>query len=324
MSSRASSFMKYIIAFCIVLSLNFMLPRLMPGDPLTAIYGEDALVQMSPDLRARVEERFGIDKPLEEQFLFYLKELTTGDLGYSFYYNAPVREVILGSLPWSILLCGTSLAMSTFLGMLLGIESGWRRGKRWDAAALTGVILLNGIPDFFLGILLLMVFGVLLGIFPLSGALTPYEDLSGIYLVFDVLKHLALPLLALTLSNLAGTYLLTRSSMLAVLKAPFLTTARAKGLGQLKIRYGHAGRNILLPVITNTGTRFGRLAAGVIFVETVFAYPGLGQLLYNSLLTRDYPLIQGVLLVVTAAVLSVSFILDLLYTKLDPRVNYAH
>jgi peptide/nickel transport system permease protein len=314
----------YGIAFLFILALNFFLPRMMPGNPLMAIYGDEALVAMTPALKAHLVARFALDQPLWQQFVAYIAALFRGDMGWSYFYNAPVLKVILGSLPWTLLVVGTSLVLSTLLGVVLGIESGWRRGSRTDRALLTGLMSLNGFPDFFLGLVLLIVFGVLLGVAPLSGALTPYSGLSGLALVLDVLKHMALPVAALTAAYLAGGYLLTRNTMITVLKSPFMLTARAKGLSQKTLKYRHAGRNSMLPVLTMTGIWLGRVVTGALFVELVFAYPGVGQLTYQALLARDYPVIQGVFLMVAISVLVANFAVDFLYPRLDPRVSYAH
>jgi peptide/nickel transport system permease protein len=313
----------YGIAFLFILALNFFLPRMMPGDPLMAIYGDEALVAMTPALKAQLVTRFALDQPLWQQFAAYISTLFRGDMGWSYFYNSPVLKVILGSLPWTLLVVGTSLVISTLLGIVLGIESGWRRGSRTDRALLTGLMSLNGFPDFFLGLVLLIVFGVLLGVAPLSGALTPYSGLSGLGLVLDVLKHMALPVAALTAAYLAGGYLLTRNTMITVLKSPFMLTARAKGLSQKALKYRHAGRNSMLPVLTMTGIWLGRVVTGALFIELVFAYPGVGLLTYQALLARDYPVIQGVFLMVAISVLVVNFAVDLLYPRLDPRVSYA-
>jgi peptide/nickel transport system permease protein len=318
------SLITYGIAFLIILAFNFFLPRMMPGDPLMAIYGDEALVAMTPELKAHLVERFALDEPLWQQFFAYIAALFQGDMGWSYFYNATVFKVILGSLPWTLLVVGTSLVLSSGLGIVLGIESGWRRGSRTDRAMLTGIMSLNGFPDFFMGLVLLIVFGVLLGIAPLSGALTPYSGLSGLALVADVLKHMALPVAALTLAHLAGGYLLTRNTMITVLRSPFMLTATAKGLPQKALKYRHAGRNSLLPVLTMTGIWLGRVVTGALFVELVFAYPGVGLLTYQALLARDYPVIQGVFLMVAVSVLVVNFTVDLLYPKLDPRISYAH
>ena len=318
------SIITYAIAFVFIIMLNFLLPRMMPGDPLMAIYGNEALIAMTPQLKAELVERFALDQPLWQQFGAYLLALFRGELGYSYYYNAPVLTVILGRLPWTLLLVGTSLVLSTILGIVLGIESGWRRGSRTDRIMLTGLMSLNGFPDFFLGMLLLIIFGVTLGVLPLAGALTPYSGLSGPALVLDVLKHLALPMTALTLAHLSSGYLLTRNTMITVLKEPYMLTARAKGLSPRILKYRHAGRNSMLPVVTRTGIWVGRVVTGALFVELVFAYPGVGYLTYEALLTRDYPVIQGVFLLVAIFVLAANFIVDLSYPKLDPRVAYAY
>jgi len=159
------SIITYAIAFVFILLLNFLLPRMMPGDPLMAIYGDEALIAMTPELKASLVEHFALDKPLWQQLGAYFLALFQGELGYSYYYNAPVLSVILGRLPWTLLLVGTSLVLSTMLGIILGIESGWRRGSRTDRTMLAGLMSLNGFPDFFLGMLLLITFGVTWGIF---------------------------------------------------------------------------------------------------------------------------------------------------------------
>ncbi len=318
------SVITYAIAFLFIIALNFLLPRMMPGDPLMAIYGDEALIAMTPELKAELVERFALDKPLWQQFGAYFLALFQGQLGFSYYYNAPVLSVILGRLPWTLLLVGTSLVLSTALGITLGIESGWRRGSKTDRAMLAGLMGLNGFPDFFLGMLLLIAFGVTWGVFPLAGAVTPYSGLSGLPLILDVLKHLFLPVAALTLAYLASGYLLTRNTMITVLKEPYMLTARAKGLSQRVLKYRHAGRNSMLPVMTQTGIWVGRVVTGAIFVELVFAYPGLGYLTYEALLARDYPIIQGVFLMIALSVLIVNFLIDLSYPKLDPRVSHAH
>jgi peptide/nickel transport system permease protein len=314
----------YFAALIIILFLNFTLPRMMPGDPLMAIYGEEALVAMTPELRAFLLRSFALDKPMWEQFVAYLYQMSRGNLGFSYYNSAPTLEVILGRLPWTILLIGSALILSTTFGVLLGIESGWRRGKPLDRSLLSGFMALTGFPDFFLGMVFLLVFGVSLGFFPLSGSVTPYSGLSGLPLLFDMVRHLILPVSALTLGHMAGTYLLTRSAMVTVLREPYIFSARAKGLHERVICYRHAGRNSLLPVVTRTGIWLGRIITGTLFIEVIFAYPGLGTLTYQALLARDYAVLQGVLLVVAIVVLLANFSLDLLYARIDPRIQHAH
>jgi len=183
---------------------------------------------------------------------------------------------------------------------------------------------LSGFPDFFIGILLLLLFGVALGIAPLSGAITPYAGLEGFEYLKDVIGHLALPLSSLVLVQLGGVYLLTRNTIVSLMGDSFILTAKAKGCSEFSIKYSHAGRNSLLPVTTATGLRIPHLLTGALFIEIIFSYPGVGSVLNTALNARDYPLIQGILLLITVAVLTANLIVDLLYSRLDPRVRYAH
>jgi peptide/nickel transport system permease protein len=311
----------YAIAFVIILSLNFLLPRLLPGDPMLAIYGQEALLAMTPELEAELSERFGLHTPLYQQFANYLISLARGDLGYSYYYQTPVTKLILGTLPWTILLAGLAVVISTLIGFIFGLESAWQRGHKIDKFFLTGMMFLNGFPDFFIAILLLVVFSVTLGLFPLSGALTPYAGLSGLALLKDVLWHLGLPLLCLVMVEISASYLLTRTTVVSILGEPFILTARAKGLAENRIKYHHVGRNSLLPLVAGTGNRLGRVFTGALFVEVVFSYPGMGLLVYNALTARDYPVLQGVFTLLALGVIGINFLVELLYPKLDPRVK---
>jgi peptide/nickel transport system permease protein len=314
----------YGIALILIITLNFVLPRLLPGDPLLAIYGEEALLTMSVEQQVLLRERLGLDAPLLNQYVLYWRNLFQGDLGYSYYYKAPVTEVLLGALPWSLLLVGTSLFLSTWLGLVLGLESGWRRGKAFDGVLLTGIVLLGGIPDFFLGMLLLIYFGVTLQLFPLSGSITLYSSLSGFPLVLDILWHLVLPVVSLTLVRLSGIYLVARNSMIGTMTEPFVFTAKAKGLSGRGIRYKHAGKHVLLPVITQLGVGLGRLATGSLFIEMVFSYPGLGLILQKGLEARDYPLLTGTAIVIASGVLLGSLLVEIIYGRIDPRLKHAH
>ena len=313
----------YLTAFLLILTLCFILPKMMAGDPLMALYGDEALVVMTPQLQAELIERFALNETLFEQFVAFWGALAHGDLGESYAYNAPVAEVIVKALPWTLLLVGSAFIISAIFGIMLGIESGSRRGGRLDRSLLTGLMLLNGFPDFVMGILLLLLFGVLLAIFPLAGAVTPYSGETGLPLVLDILHHLALPLATFILVRIPGIYLLTRNSMVMQMEEPYIMTARAKGCSERIVRYHHSARNSLLPVLTLIGTQMASIITGAIFVERVFSYPGLGNLLYESILNRDYPMIQGILLMMTLMVLTINLLVDLLYTRFDPRVAHA-
>jgi peptide/nickel transport system permease protein len=194
-------------------------------------------------------------------------------------------------------------------------------------------MILNGFPNFFIGIILLLVFAVYLGCLPLQGAKTPYSGLSGIDSMLDIAQHLVLPLLALTLAQIPGSYLLMRNTMLTTLKEPFVRTAlkepfvrtaKAKGLSKVAVRYKHAGRNAMLPIVTTTGVRVGIIFTGALFIEIIFSYPGVGLLTYNALFMRDYPILQGVFFIVAVFVILANFVVDLLYRKIDPRIGDAN
>ena len=319
-----ASFLNYIIALAAIFSLNFILPRLMPGDPLQAIYGDEALVAMTPEMEAQIIRQFSLDKSWWDQLLAYVLGLLQGDLGFSYYYREQVSQVIMGALPWTLLLTGLALIIATAIGIILGIESGYRRGSSLDRGLVAGLMFLGGFPDFFIGILLLLIFAVSLDVLPLSGATSPYAGYEGLAYLLDILKHLALPLASMVLVQLGGIFLLTRNTIVTLLGESFILTARAKGCPEECIKYAHAGRNSLLPVTTATGLRIPHLLTGALFIEIVFSYPGVGSLLNTAIAARDYPLIQGILLIVTLTVLSANFLVDLLYMRLDPRVRYAH
>jgi peptide/nickel transport system permease protein len=319
-----ASILNYLIALAAIISLNFILPRLMPGDPLHAIYGDEALVAMTGEMEAQLIRQFSLDKTWWDQLLAYILGLLQGDLGFSYYYREQVSQVILGALPWTLLLTGLALALATAIGIILGIESGYRRGSSLDRGLVAGLMFLGGFPDFFIGILLLLIFGVSLDVLPLSGATSPYAGYEGLAYIFDIQRHLALPLASMILVQLGSIFLLTRNTILSLLGESFILTARAKGCPVECIKYAHAGRNSLLPVTTATGLRIPHLITGALFIEIVFSYPGVGSLLNTAISARDYPLIQGILLIVTITVLTANFLVDLLCMKLDPRVRYAH
>ncbi|MCK8824630.1 ABC transporter permease [Fuchsiella alkaliacetigena] len=314
---KAKKLSGYIIALIIILLLNFMLPRLMPGDPITVMYG-DALTELTPEMRAALEERHGLSQSLFNQFLNYLKDIGLNwDLGYSFYYERPVTQIINNYLPWTLLLVLSSLILSTLLGFILGVESGWDYRQRRDKALLIVLLIVNGMPGIVLGSILLIIFAWQLGIFPLGGAITPHAGYTGLAWLRDILYHLVLPLLTLVLTRLPGSYLLMRSSMFGVVEQPFIDLARAKGLKKQRVKYVHGARNAIVPFLTQLGIRFSTFLGGALFIENIFSYPGMGELIYRALLNRDYPLLQGSLFLLTLMVLLINFLTDLLIVKVD-------
>lgn len=311
----------YVLTLLVVFALNFALPRIMPGDPLDQL-GDPGNTQFVADdeTRARVLAYYGLDRSLPEQFGAYLSGLAHGDLGYSIRYNAPVSALIAGRLPWTLLLVLISLAFASVIALVGGVEAAWHRGGAADRAIVAGFIVAESVPVFVVGILLTLVFSVRLGWFPLGGAFRPFSTAGPIGTVLDVLSHLALPVATLTLSLVGTKFLLVRASVVTVLGEPFMTVARAKGLGEGALRYRHALRNALLPFVTQLSLQLGFAMGGAVLIETLFAYPGMGRLLFDAVAYRDYPLIQGTFLVISASVLLANLAVEALYRRIDPRL----
>ncbi len=310
---------QYALVLLITLTLNFLLPRAMPGSPLAYLAGQDLGV-MTPQDRERVMRQAGLDKPLVEQYWIYLSNLARGDLGFSFKLNKPVAMVLVDRLPWTLLLTGTALVMATLVGVVFGAVSAWRRGGRLDLGSLGIFIFLESVPGFWLGMILVAVFAVQLGLFPTFGARDVFARLQGLDYWRDIAYRLVLPATTLAAITASGFFLTMRYSMLTVLGDEYITVARAKGLAEGQVLFRHAVRNALLPVATRFLVRLGQAVAGAVTIETVFSYSGVGRLIYDSALARDYPVLQGAFLVLTLSVIAVNLVADLLYPLLDPRV----
>ena len=305
----------------VALLLNFALPRVAPGGPVDYLLPPQTAGDVSPEQRQRALSNFGLDEPLPVQLQQYFVNLAQGDLGLSVRYARPVTEILGERIGWTALLVGGALVLSTLFGVLLGFASAWRRGRATDTGTLTAVMVIDAMPPFFTGLLLIFVFSVQLDLLPVFGAL-PASGASGIGFAGDVLERLVLPLVTLTLGYLGTVYLVARAALIGELQEDYVLMARAKGLDDRGVRR-HAQRNALIPVTTVTLVGLGTLVGGAAVVETVFSYPGLGLLIYDAVLTRDYPLLQGAFLLLAAGVLLANFIADLLYPLLDPRVRRA-
>lgn len=311
----------YAVTLLVVFALNFAIPRVMPGDPLDQL-GDPGNTQFVADdeTRARVLAYYGLDRSLPEQFAAYIGGLARGDLGYSIRYNAPVSGLIAGRLPWTLLLVLISLALASVIALIGGVEAAWHRGGRADRGIVAGFILAESVPVFVVGILLTLVFSVRLGWFPLGGAFKPFSTAGPLGTALDVLSHLALPVATLTLSLVGTKFLLVRASVVTVLGEPFMTVARAKGLDERTLRYRHGLRNALLPFVTQLSLQLGFAMGGAVLIETLFAYPGMGRLLFDAVAYRDYPLIQGTFLVISASVLVANLAVEAVYRRIDPRL----
>lgn len=311
--------LQYALVLFAAVCLNFALPRLAPGDAVDYLFPPEETGTITPEQRAQVLGEFGLDEPLPTQFGRYLLGLLRGDLLLSVRYGRPVVDLLAERIGWTLLLVGTAVLLATLLGTLLGFRSAWRRGSAGDAGVLSAVMFLDAMPPFFLGMLLLLVFSVELGWLPTFGAQPPTAA-GGAALAVEVGKRLVLPLATLTLASLGPIYLVARSALLAELREDYVLMAEAKGLPEHRVRR-HAERNALLPVSTVVLIGLGTLVGGAAVVETVFSYPGLGRLIYESVLARDYPVLQGAFLLLAVGVIAANFLNDLLYPLLDPRVR---
>ena len=311
----------HLITLFLAISLNFLLPRAMPGDPLALIAGE-AVRQMGTEKVAELRAAYGLDLPWWEQYLIYLGRLARGDLGQSYRYSGgqSVSQVIANRFLWTFLLVATSLTLATVVGSLLGAWAAWHRGSARDLGLLSLLFTVRSMPSFWLAMLAIPVLAVRWRWLP-SGDAYSIPRLSGLAGVVDVLAHAILPISVLTISYLPQPFAIMRSSMLSIMGSGYITTAQAKGLREGVVLYGHAMRNALLPAVTSFALDFGQMLGGVTLIETVFNYRGLGLMMFEAVKTRDYPLLQGGVLVFTLGVLALNLLADWLYLRLDPRLR---
>jgi peptide/nickel transport system permease protein len=302
-----------------VVVLNFALVHAAPGDPVETIAGASG--GMSEELQAELRSRYGLDKPLPVQLGIYLRQVLSGDLGYSYFFNLPVSDMIAERVPATLLLVVTSVLAAFLIGTTLGVLSA-RRPNGWLSQSINVLSLVGfAAPVFWMGLLLIIFLASWVPIFPVSGMRGIESTGKGWGDVLDVIHHLVLPSLTLGLVYLAQYSRLSRAAMLDVLGADYIRTARAKGLSEGVVLYKHALRNAVLPVVTVLGLQFGNVMAGAIVVETVFNWPGLGRLAFESVLRRDYPTLLGVLFFSSLVVVVMNQVTDLCYRLIDPRIK---
>jgi peptide/nickel transport system permease protein len=303
-----------------VVCFNFFLFRVVEGDPVASLFrGRNLTVTQ----RDALTKQFGLDGSTGEQFLRYLQQTAQLNLGRSYASNAPVAKEI-GAKVWAtVALVGLSTLLSTVGGIVIGIAAAWRRRSKTDYASTTFTMATYAMPDFWLGMLLLTLFAVTLGWFPVGGIEEATSTATGVGHVAEQAKHLFLPCLTLAVAYLGEYALVMRSSLLDTMREDYLVLARAKGMREVAVRNRHAVPNALLPVVTLIAINFGLVLSGAIAVETIFSWPGLGLATYDALNGPDLPMLQGLFLVFSAAVIFFNFVADLLYAYLDPRVRRA-
>ena len=306
------------LILCVII-FNFLLIHLAPGDPIQSLVGEFPAPEAYV---AQMRKAFGLDQPLPVQLLLYVRNVLKGDLGFSFYYKQPVLTVILDRVPATLLLMAPAIVFSAFVGVLFGILSSRKPYSLSDNAISTFSLFGYCVPAFWLGQMLMVIFSINLGWLPSQGLRTLGTDMEGIPAFLDRISHLLLPVAALAIRHVAVNTRMMRSSMLEVSHEDYVTVARAKGLGEKEVIVRHMLPNALLPVVTIIGVDVGFLFTGSVLVETVFGWPGIGRLMYESIVKRDYPVLMGNFLITTVLVVVVNLAVDLIYVWLDPRVKY--
>jgi peptide/nickel transport system permease protein len=309
-------------ALVIALTILFFLMRAAPGDPLSRLSEARPL---SPQQVAALRARYGLDQPLGTQFLAFATGLVHGDLGVSIEYGRPVTALLAERLPATLLLGGSVLLLNFTVGLWLGVRQAVRRNRREDRW-LTALSLIGyATPSFWLGLVLAWLVGIKLRLLPAAGMQDPLLSLDAGLLTraTDILRHLVLPAITLSVVSIAATMRYQRTAMLEVLSLPFITTARAKGVPERDVTWRHAWRNALFPVITLFGLWLPILVTGSVFVEAVFAWPGLGSLAATAVGGRDYPLLMGASLLIAVLVVTGGLVTDVAYALLDPRVRLA-
>lgn len=313
----------YLIAFWASITLNFLLPRFMPGDPVSRMFARSQ-DRMQPEQIEALRKLLGVDdRPLWEQYADYLHNIFTGQMGVSISrFPTPVTEVIASQIGWTLLLGGTALVIAAVAGNLLGILAAWRRGGAIDSALPPLLVFIGSFPYFWLAMGALYLFGVVLNWFPIRHAFTAgLEPAFTWEFIGDVGAHLVLPALTIVLVSVGGWMLGMRNTMIATNSEDYITMAEAKGLRPSRIMLRYAARNAMLPSVTSFGMGLGFVVGGALLTEVVFAYPGVGYQLLYAVQGLDYPLMQGLFLTITAAVLLANFLVDILYVRLDPRVR---
>jgi peptide/nickel transport system permease protein len=313
----------YGLTLWAVVTVVFLLPRLLPGDPLRSL--EDPTTGQfvyDPQVRAKLAAFYGLNRPLVVQYLSYLSGLAHLRLGWSISQNTPVTTLIARRLPWTLLLMGSALVLSSATSFLAGATAAWHRGGKADRGLIAVLSAASTIPEYAMATVFLVCFAVLVPVFPLSGARTPFAEYSSpVATAGDVGLHLVLPVFALAAGLAANKFLIVRNSVVATLGEDYMLLARAKGLDRRRLKYHHSGRNAMLPFLTALGIQAGFAVGGALFVESVFAYPGMGTLMNAAVTARDYPLLQGSFVVLALVILVANLAVELTYSRFDPRVR---
>jgi len=308
-----------IIATIIV--LNFLIIHMVPGDPVAALVGE---YPAPPEYLAQIRSEFGLDQPLIVQLWKYLVNLAHGNLGFSFANRQPVFDLMWSRAGNTLLLVIPALVLAAIIGVILALAAAPRAGSAYDSSVTALTLFGYSVPVFWLGQMLVLLFVIMLGLLPGQGMYSLRRSPEGFAAFLDLLWHMVLPVFCLTIFKVAVVARTARASIISVLGDDFITTATAKGLSRRYVLWRHVLPNAIIPVVTVIGYSFGTSLTGAILTETVFAWPGLGQLFVNSIANRDYPVLLGILMMSTVLVVIANIITDILYAVLDPRVRRSY
>jgi peptide/nickel transport system permease protein len=319
----AGRLVKAVVVVLAIAALNFVLVRLAPGDPASVLAGEAGATD--PKFVDELRARFGLDKPVWEQLLIYLGQVVRLDLGFSYRNQVSVTALIAERLPATLLLMTSGFLFSLVVGVGLGVLAArarfLERGRFLDSVVMTVALVFYATPLFWLALMLVILFSVQLNWLPAFGMESVGANLRGLARAADIARHLVLPTLALGVFFMAVYVRLTRAAMLEVMNQDYVRTALAKGLSPREVLRKHVLRNALLPIVTFAGVQLGQMAGGAVLVETVFAWPGVGRLMFDALLQRDYQLLLGVFLITSATVVVFNLLTDIAYQFVDPRIR---
>lgn len=323
-AEAAKKLLSMLLVFWVTITINFLLPRLMPGDGLSMFHAdaESMGLSLSEDQVAQLNAFYGFDKPLWQQYLHSIAGIFTGDLGMSIIYKRSVAAVIAGSIVWTVGIVSVSTILSAFFGTILGCASAWKHNRPFDKGLYTFMNAFSEIPSFVIGFLLLYFIAGRWQLLPLSGGREAFVEHETIWqAVKDILLHAVLPVSTLVITHLTGYYMTARQSMLTVLSKDYIATAKIKGMSKMRILFKHALPNAIAPIIARVFMSFSRILGGAVIIESVFAYPGLGLLLRDAALARDYPMLQGLYVIISALVILMNFFADTIYAGIDRRVR---
>ncbi|MEA2238758.1 MAG: peptide/nickel transport system permease protein [Thermoanaerobaculia bacterium] len=313
---RTTRILGYVVVVWLGATANFLLPRLLPGDPVDFLIGDDA-GRLTSTQRTAILAQFGMDQPLLKQYGRYLSGLARLDLGNSLGFGEPVLKVVAARLPWTLLLVGSAIVLAFVIGFILACLFHWVDSARTSSTLMSAIVFFGSLPPFWLGMVAIAVFAVSLGWLPTHGA----APLEGGLTLSGVLRHALLPVATLTLGYIPSVFLVARAALEGALGEGYVALARSHGASPMRVLLRQAAPVAMLPLVNQFAMSFGVLLGGTVIVETVFAYPGLGLLLYEGILALDFPLVQGVFLLLVFSVVLANIAADLLQTRLDPRVR---